>query len=546
MKHIYALAIFFALTMISHSLLAQRNCGTMEILDQQLQENPRMQYNLDRLEEFTQDFIRKNANEKAVEGAITIPVVVHVVYNTVAENISDAQVQSQIDVLNEDFRRTNEDAANTPSDFVGVAADTEIQFCLASVAPDGSATNGITRTETTVSTFGTNDDMKFDASGGKDAWPADQYLNIWVCDLGNSLLGYAQFPGGSAATDGVVCNYLAFGRGPYTLFTDFALGRTTTHEVGHWLNLRHIWGDGPCSFDDFVDDTPEAGGPNYTGSPCTYPGPNSCRPRGRAGQNDLPDMFQNYMDYSDDVCMNLFTIGQTERMRALFDTGGPRAGLLTSNGCGDGGGTGPICGNGSCESGEDCSTCPGDCGDCNPVCGDGICESGEDCSTCSADCGDCPPATCSAPANLTSSTFGNPNRPKARLSWDAVSGANSYTVEWGPGGNLSNTITTTGTTVTIDNLTAGQEYSWQVTADCGEGGTATAGPISFTGRQNNSPGSRLTGPQGLRIFPNPAANLLTVEFSLDNINGERASIQINDVHGRIVNRLQVTTDMNYV
>ena len=305
-KHIY-LSLLLVLG-ISASLIAQvRNCGTMEHMQLEELLDPSRALKLQEIEEHAKQYLANP--ERAVNGVITIPVVVHVVYNTTAENVSDAQIQSQITVLNEDFRRLNADASNTPSLFASVAADAEIQFCLASVDPSGNPTNGITRTPTSVTAFSTNDNVKFNSSGGKNAWPAGSYLNLWVCDISGGILGYAQFPGGAAATDGVVIDYAYFGT-IGTATAPFNLGRTATHEVGHWLNLRHIWGDGNCSVDDFVSDTPTAGAPNYTGAPCTFPGPNSCN----SGAGDQPDMFQNYMDYSDDPCLTQFTSGQVSMM----------------------------------------------------------------------------------------------------------------------------------------------------------------------------------------------------------------------------------------
>ena len=150
----------------------------------------------------------QNQNNKINGSIITIPVVVHVIYNNSSENISDAQIQSQIDVLNEDFRRTNSDANNTWSQ----AADTEIEFCLSTVDPNGNATTGITRKSSNTSSWGTNDNMKKSSQGGVDPWNSAEYLNMWVCNIGGGILGYAQFPGGSAATDGVVVGPQYFGR----------------------------------------------------------------------------------------------------------------------------------------------------------------------------------------------------------------------------------------------------------------------------------------------------------------------------------------------
>ena len=254
---------------------------------------------------------RANGNNPVVN----LPVVFHILYNTSTQNISDAQIMSQLQILNDDFRRTNSDADDTWSQ----AADSEIEFCLATIDPNGNATDGILRVSTSVSSFGTNDNMKFSSSGGSDAWPAGSYLNFWVCNIGGGILGYAQFPGGPTATDGVVCGYQYVGN-IGTASAPFNLGRTATHEVGHWLNLRHIWGDGGCGVDDLVADTPESDASNFG---CAT-GHVSC---GSA------DMVQNYMDYSDDACMNLYTSGQAARMQALFAAGGARSSLLTSNGC---------------------------------------------------------------------------------------------------------------------------------------------------------------------------------------------------------------------
>lgn len=286
----------------------------MEYLEDQIQQDPKRATKMEAIEHHTR--LVELSNQRAVNGVISIPVVVHVIYQNGTENISDAQVQSQMDVLNADFRRTNSDADNTWSQ----ASDTEIEFCLATSDPSGNATNGITRTSTNTSSFATNDNMKFNSSGGKDAWPADQYLNMWVCDISGSILGYAQFPGGAASTDGVVMDYQYFGT-IGTATAPFDLGRTATHEVGHWLNLRHIWGDGSCSVDDFVTDTPTSDAANY-GCASSHA---SC---------GSTDMVQNYMDYSDDACMNLYTEGQKNRMRALFESGGYRASLLNSQACG--------------------------------------------------------------------------------------------------------------------------------------------------------------------------------------------------------------------
>jgi hypothetical protein len=249
---------------------------------------------------------------QARSGVTAIPVVVHVVYNTAQQNISDAQIQSQIDVLNQDYRMINSDLSSVPNAFKPLVADSRIEFELAKKDPNGNPTNGITHTHTNAASFSYDDSVKSAANGGVDPWPADKYLNIWVCQLGGGLLGYAQFPGGPAATDGVVILHSAFGTNG-TATAPFNLGRTATHEIGHWLNLRHIWGDdgNGCNGSDFVDDTPNQASENY-GTP-TFPhvtcnnGPNG-------------DMFMDYMDYVDDSAMFMFSAGQVNRIQACLDT----------------------------------------------------------------------------------------------------------------------------------------------------------------------------------------------------------------------------------
>ena len=233
-------------------------------------------------------------------GTINIPVYVHVVYSNSQENISDSQINSQMAVLNDDFRRTNNDANQTPSEFSGVATDSEIEFTLA----------GTFRHSDSRTSWGTNDAVK---SAYPPVTPAT-HLNIWVCNIGGNILGYAQFPGGPAATDGVVVSPQYFGT-TGTATAPFDGGRTTTHEVGHYLNLRHIWGDGRCNRDDFVSDTPRSDRPNYGCPSSAY----HCRSN---------DQFMNYMDYTNDDCMNMFSQGQKERMRALFASGGARESIL--------------------------------------------------------------------------------------------------------------------------------------------------------------------------------------------------------------------------
>lgn len=324
-KKTVTLSVFFSLLggSVAIAQTAQRNCGTMQHLSYLKTQDAGLEDRMNSIEQQTALWEQTSSSMKTTATIVNIPVVVHVLYNTTSQNISDAQIKSQIDVLNEDFRKLNADRTNVPSAFSGLAADIEINFCLASKSPSGTSTTGIIRKSTTKTSFTSDDAMKYSTQGGDNAWNTSQYLNLWVCNLGGGLLGYAQFPGGPAATDGVVVLYSAFGR-TGTVYSPFNKGRTATHEVGHWLNLRHIWGDASCG-SDLVSDTPTQqtsndGCPSYPHKTCS--------------NTTNGDMFMNYMDYTNDACMYMFSTGQKTRMRALFATGGARVGLLTSTGCG--------------------------------------------------------------------------------------------------------------------------------------------------------------------------------------------------------------------
>jgi hypothetical protein len=295
-----------------------RKCGTMEVFNRQVEAFPSFRQAQASIENELQFLLEANRSFRIVE-PIVITVVVHIVYNNENENILDDQVISQIKVLNEDYSASNEDKAKVPEVWNKLIANANIEFVLATTDPIGDETNGITRTYTSKTEFSTDDSIKSDDEGGKSPWPTNSYLNIWVCNLGASILGYAQFPGGPVETDGVVIDFRAFGT-EGTAEAPFNLGRTATHEIGHYLNLSHIFGDGrgsTCSDTDYVDDTPNQLGPNFQKP--SFP---------KVSCNNAPngDLFVNYMDYVDDDCMFMFTEGQAARMNATLS--GPRASLL--------------------------------------------------------------------------------------------------------------------------------------------------------------------------------------------------------------------------
>jgi hypothetical protein len=288
---------------------AVRQCAAYDVLEEQLRQDPSLQQKMDAIESFTRDFQNNpQASRLLPNGIMEIPVVVNVLYKTASENVSDAQVQSQIDVLNEDFSAHNNDYSNIPSVFQSAGSgDCKIKFVLQNVV----------RKETNKSSWGTNDAMKKSNQGGIAPTSPATTLNIWVCTLGHGLLGYAQFPGGNPNTDGVVILNTAFGR-IGTVEAPYDKGRTATHEIGHYFNLRHIWGDATCG-NDFVDDTPVHTSYNF-GCP-SFPDNSSC------GGTVHPMMTMNYMDYTDDACMFMFTSLQKTRMQASYASGGPRASM---------------------------------------------------------------------------------------------------------------------------------------------------------------------------------------------------------------------------
>ncbi|MEP6513835.1 MAG: M43 family zinc metalloprotease [Parafilimonas sp.] len=333
-KNLLSFSIVLCLCTISYAQTPalvqtlQKRCSSFEYYQQMLKDDPQFASNQQKIEAFTQEFIKKGGASVTSKGAAviyTIPVVVHVVYNTPAQNISTAQIQSQVDVLNKDYQKLNSDVTKVPSVWTSLVANVQVSFCLAT-RYQGSATTGIVRKNTTKTSFSTNNDVKFSSRGGDNAWDATKYLNLWVCPLSGGVLGYAQFPGGALATDGVVIDPKAFGTTGTAAFP-YNTGRTATHEIGHWFNLRHIWGDdgSGCSGSDKVTDTPNQadehyGCPKFPQLSCSN-GPNG-------------DMFMNYMDYSDDRCMYMFTKGQKSRMTATLVTGGFRHSVTVSGKCG--------------------------------------------------------------------------------------------------------------------------------------------------------------------------------------------------------------------
>ncbi len=293
----------------------RNRCASHEAVKQQMAIDPVYAKKVEQLLKNKGNYSRSDKKgPPAQQRSITIPVVVHVLYNSAEQNISDAQVQSQIDVLNEDFGATNDDYNNYEAGYRSVKGDMDIQYCLVQII----------RKQTKHKSFGFNDNMKYTQKGGSDAIDPMHMLNIWVCDLGNKLLGFAYYPGITPEKFGVVCHTNAFGRGEgYNLFAEYSLGRTTTHEVGHCFGLVHIWGDRTCGSDE-VDDTPLHDSPNF-----------GCPEEGHLSTcTGTPlEMWMNYMDYTDDRCMYFFSDGQVSRASFFIDSD-PQLTSIINSSCG--------------------------------------------------------------------------------------------------------------------------------------------------------------------------------------------------------------------
>jgi len=336
-KIITICGMFASLTSISQQI---HRCATHEAIRHQEALNPGYLQNVNEVFNRAKDNHSQNR-----ETVYIIPVVFHVVYNTAAENLPDDVLIDQLNILNATYGYTNADQINLRDTFNTIVGSTDIQFELATVDPDGNPTSGITRTSTSITEFGglgmISGDMseveriKSTSDGGEDAWDQTRYLNIWVADMSVSfggqsitaLMGYAtppdnltNWPAGSAGgmSDGVVLQYQAVGsNNPITLDPGTGVinfeGKTCVHEVGHYLGLRHIWGDGDCTAEDGIDDTPNATENSQNITNCDTLN-NTCTDNiGVFG--DLPNMQENYMDYSPESCQVAFTVGQSDLMR---------------------------------------------------------------------------------------------------------------------------------------------------------------------------------------------------------------------------------------
>lgn len=346
-KYLLIFCVFFCVCNAGIAQTGDR-CGSGEYLDHLKKTQPEAYNEIiafrQRLNAHSTQSLRISSLTDTI---IRIPVVIHIIHNNAAgiiggannTNISDAQILSQIPVLNNDYQRLNADSVNTPPGYVPIAANVKLQFCLANKDSNGLYSSGITRHYYNKSSYTVADATLLSQIA---YWPSDQYLNIWVCDISGGVLGFAQPPGavgvpglnptdGAKKTDGVVIDYKAFGT-TGTLLSQYNLGRTTTHEIGHWFGLSHPWGNYnsyDCSQTDYCEDTPTCG----NGFESSYPSCSNIPTGLSAVVCTPPRMIQNYMDYSDDACMNLFTQDQKSRMRTTIEFSARRYSLLSSLGC---------------------------------------------------------------------------------------------------------------------------------------------------------------------------------------------------------------------
>tara|TARA_B110000483_G_scaffold66477_1_gene83183 strand:- start:13126 stop:14673 length:1548 start_codon:yes stop_codon:yes gene_type:complete len=342
--------LLILLILSANNLFAQQQihkCYTTEYMQILEQKTPDFKSNVHSLfnaaKLHSEEFHAHKSTNAAPDTIFRIPVVFHVVFNGSNQNTNYALLQSQLDVLNEDFRRLNGDTSNTRAIFKNRASDVGFEFFFATIDPEGNPSNGVTRTSTsTTFSFFNLDAMKSSSSGGKDAWDSDKYLNIWVCDLGGAILGFAYPPSnapnwpagqgaGNPGEEGVVLHYEVVGRNNPLASGQLSIadrGRTAVHEVGHYWGLRHIWGDSGNPFlgtpdcdltqDDGFLDTPHMGN-NSQQAGCSF-NKNSCT---NGETPDEPDMVENYMDYSTESCQNMFTQQQAGLMRSMAVIGRP-------------------------------------------------------------------------------------------------------------------------------------------------------------------------------------------------------------------------------
>lgn len=332
-------AALFAGLQLTAQITEKKRCGEFEAVQERDKVSPGYANRVDAAFSYAKQIAEANkANRGASDTVYRIRCVFHVVYTNAGENIPDSLIYNQLDILNRDYRRLNADTVQTREVFQPFAADAGIEFYLADTDPSGNPTTGITRSLGSPAIpflgFSINDEVKKASTGGVDAWPTDKYLNIWVCNLfGGIVLGYAYPPSNAPNWDasqfadsvfqGVVLHYGAVGEGnPAAIDATVDGGRSAVHEIGHYLGLRHIWGDGDCSLDDGINDTPDADAASQQACDTSK---NTCV----ESPVDYPDMIENYMDYSDDRCLNMFTHEQVGIMRAMLQTS--RAGIATTS-----------------------------------------------------------------------------------------------------------------------------------------------------------------------------------------------------------------------
>ncbi len=332
MKKIYSF-LFPLFTVLTVSAQTPEKCGIMKNYNENCQKNPAYAAQIQAAELKARQWQQqhKNTSNAKMNNTVVIPVVFHCMYSSTTSPtyLHDSIFARQMAILNETYSRLNPNYVNTRPIFDSLGVNTDIQFCFASVDPQGNPTNGINRVQSSTNFLMAplNDNVKDPSQGGAAPWDAAHYLNIWTCDMSFNgtpfVLGYATFPGGDPSKDGVVLQFEYVGY--QNTGNSNNLGRTAVHEVGHWLGMRHIWGDGqngnaPCDSIDYVDDTPHADGPSQQTCDTSK---NTCSTEHNFWAQfgiDPPDMIENYMDYSTDGCMTMFTKGQKDRMWSFLNT----------------------------------------------------------------------------------------------------------------------------------------------------------------------------------------------------------------------------------